>query len=99
MKPPPIGEGSFGTGIYLLLLVCCEILLVYKGEYRGQEVAIKVLKFQDCGDKSLADFLREVETMENLRSPFIINFVGSSSLNIISDVYKALVEFLASCVL
>lgn len=61
---PPIGDGSFGT--------------VYKGEYRGLEVAIKVLKAQGQITKQMMDdFDGEVGMMEKLRHPCIINFIGA----------------------
>ena len=66
---PAIGNGSFGV--------------VYRGGWRGQTVAVKVLKNQD---RLLADsaarrgFLNEVATLEKLRHPAIITFVGAVRL-------------------
>ena len=59
---PPIGEGSFGT--------------VFRGFYKDQEVAAKVLKNQVWGEK-IEEFFHEIKVMEELRSPFIVNFVGA----------------------
>jgi len=59
---PPIGEGSFGT--------------VFRGLYRTQEVAVKVLKNQRWGLK-ISEFFREMKIMEELRSPYIVNFIGA----------------------
>lgn len=61
---PAIGDGSFGT--------------VFRGEFRGLEVAIKVLKFQQALTHDMLDgFKSEVEIMEKLRHPCIINFIGA----------------------
>lgn len=62
MDSSPIGEGSFG--------------IVYKGHWRGQEVAVKVVKNQQ-GAKATSEFENEVQIMESLRCPQIINFVGA----------------------
>ncbi|KAH3743409.1 tyrosine protein kinase [Pelomyxa schiedti] len=71
---PEVGEGSFGT--------------VYRGEWRGMEVAIKLLKYQS-GTGVYDDFKREVENMEAFRSPYIVNFIGavhlSGSLSIVTE--------------
>lgn len=62
---PKIGEGAFAD--------------VFRGRWRQQIVAVKVLKNQgfgiDCIDE---DFKDEVEIMSKLKSPYIVNFIGSS---------------------
>jgi cysteine-rich repeat protein len=55
---PPVGEGSFGT--------------VFRGTYRTQDVAVKVLKNQSWGVK-IDEFYKEMRIMEELRNPFIVN--------------------------
>eukprot|EP01105_Mastigella_eilhardi_P025393 TRINITY_DN68_c1_g1_i9.p1 TRINITY_DN68_c1_g1~~TRINITY_DN68_c1_g1_i9.p1 ORF type:complete len:1111 (+),score=210.72 TRINITY_DN68_c1_g1_i9:82-3414(+) len=62
LQQPPIGEGSYGC--------------VYRGTWRGQEVAIKIVKCQieDC---SMDSFLQEVNMLERLRAPQIITFIGA----------------------
>jgi len=61
---PPIGSGAFGT--------------VYKGRYRGLDVACKLLKDQDdLTQEMFDDFRGEVRMFETLRHPCIVNFVGA----------------------
>lgn len=48
---------------------------VYKGVWRNQEVAIKVLKNMPDG-KEMQEFSKEVEIMSLLRSPCIVYFYG-----------------------
>ncbi|KAH3758266.1 LRR-GTPase of the ROCO family [Pelomyxa schiedti] len=63
VKLPPIGDGGYGV--------------VYKGTWRGTDVAVKVLKYQDLDDVSLAEFKREIRMMEDIRSTYCINFLGA----------------------
>jgi len=61
---PAIGNGAFGT--------------VYKGRYRGLDVACKLLKDQDDLTQAMFDdFKSEVNMFETLRHPCIVNFVGA----------------------
>ncbi|KAH3766995.1 tyrosine protein kinase [Pelomyxa schiedti] len=60
-----IGEGTFG--------------IVFKGTWRGAEVAIKVLKNQDqtYTKQNKEDFEREVQMMVSLKHPQIVTFYGA----------------------
>ncbi|KAH3758255.1 tyrosine protein kinase [Pelomyxa schiedti] len=64
LQEPPIGEGGYGV--------------VYKGEWRGQLVAVKLLKNQTS--TALTDFLREVHILDTVRCPQIVNFLGACKL-------------------
>ncbi|KAH3744497.1 tyrosine protein kinase [Pelomyxa schiedti] len=57
-----IGEGAYG--------------IVYLGKWREQEVAIKVVKNQE-GKNATTEFYTEVQMMESIRCPQIVNFVGA----------------------
>lgn len=49
---------------------------VYRGFFRGQDVAIKVIdKFQDKENK--LQFEKELEVMRTVRSPFVVCFLGA----------------------
>ena len=57
-----IGSGGFGT--------------VYKGEWSGSHVAIKVLACQHLDKETSEEFIREIELMSSLRSPKLIQVYG-----------------------
>ncbi|EDR27922.1 protein serine/threonine kinase, putative [Entamoeba dispar SAW760] len=56
-----IGEGSFG--------------IVYIGEFRGNQVAIK--KMKHLGDSKMKEFEKEVMMLDKFRSEYIIHFYGA----------------------
>ena len=58
-----IGSGGFST--------------VYKGDYMGTKVAVKcILNNQDLDQKILTDFYREVNFLQKIRHPSLINMIG-----------------------
>ena len=64
---PSIGKGSYGT--------------VYRGKYRGLEVACKMLNNQtDLTNEELDGFYSEVGMFETLRHPCIVNFIGAITM-------------------
>ncbi|KAK7275851.1 hypothetical protein RIF29_16977 [Crotalaria pallida] len=58
-----IGAGSFGT--------------VYRAEWHGSDVAVKVLAVQNFHDDQLKEFLREVSIMKRVRHPNVVLFMGA----------------------
>ncbi|CAK8537650.1 unnamed protein product [Lathyrus sativus] len=58
-----VGAGSFGT--------------VYRGEWHGSDVAVKVLSVQNFHDEQLREFLREVAIMKRVRHPNVVLFMGA----------------------
>lgn len=58
-----VGAGSFGT--------------VYRAEWHGSDVAVKVLSVQNFHDDQLKEFLREVAIMKRVRHPNVVLFMGA----------------------
>ncbi|EDR25091.1 protein serine/threonine kinase, putative [Entamoeba dispar SAW760] len=58
-----IGEGSFG--------------IVYIGEFRGNQVAIKKMKQIDKDEDKMKEFEKEVMMLDKFRSEYIIHFYGA----------------------
>ena len=76
---PPIGKGSYGT--------------VFRGKYRGLEVAFKMLNNQtDLTEEEREGFDSEVVMFETLRHPCIVNFIGAvtmpGSLGMVTELCK-----------
>ncbi|EDR29324.1 serine-threonine protein kinase, putative [Entamoeba dispar SAW760] len=62
-KTKVIGEGSFG--------------IVFLGKYRGVDVAIKQTKNFTWPEDVVEAFRKEVQMMDKMRCPYIINFIGA----------------------
>ena len=58
-----IGKGTYGE--------------VYKGVWRGTVVAVKKLPGHNITPNLLADFLREVRLMKQMRHPNVLQFLGA----------------------
>ncbi|KAI4351011.1 hypothetical protein L6164_005405 [Bauhinia variegata] len=58
-----IGLGSYGE--------------VYRGEWRGTEVAVKRFLDQDISGESLEEFKSEVQLMKRMRHPNVVLFMGA----------------------
>ncbi|ELP91717.1 protein serine/threonine kinase, putative [Entamoeba invadens IP1] len=58
-----VGEGSFG--------------IVYHGEFRGSDVAIKKMKEMNQSDKAIQEFEKEVAMLDKFRSEYIVHFYGA----------------------
>jgi serine/threonine protein kinase len=58
-----IGDGAFAK--------------VFSGYWRGTPVAVKVFKDQNIHEDANKDFNREIDTMNKLRHPNIVNFIGA----------------------
>ena len=57
-----LGEGGFG--------------IVYKGDFRGNTVAIKLMKMMDDED-AMEEFRKEVSMLDKFRSEYIVHFFGA----------------------
>ncbi|CAN6229498.1 unnamed protein product [Urochloa humidicola] len=58
-----VGAGSFGT--------------VYRADWHGSDVAVKVLTDQDVGEAQLKEFVREIAIMKRVRHPNVVLFMGA----------------------
>eukprot|EP00005_Dracoamoeba_jomungandri_P004604 CAMPEP_0174258702 /NCGR_PEP_ID=MMETSP0439-20130205/7658_1 /TAXON_ID=0 /ORGANISM="Stereomyxa ramosa, Strain Chinc5" /LENGTH=506 /DNA_ID=CAMNT_0015342317 /DNA_START=155 /DNA_END=1675 /DNA_ORIENTATION=+ len=65
-KTGVLGDGSFGT--------------VYRGECRGQQVAVKVLHRQSLDEQTLKAFRKEVSIMSRIFHPNILLYMGACTV-------------------
>ncbi|ELP83512.1 hypothetical protein EIN_377670 [Entamoeba invadens IP1] len=65
LKPimPPIGEGAFG--------------MVFRGTYRGRDVAIKKMKARNLTQEQEKEFNHEVSMMTQLRHNCVVELIGA----------------------
>ncbi|ELP93094.1 hypothetical protein EIN_053390 [Entamoeba invadens IP1] len=65
LKPmmPPIGEGAFG--------------MVFRGTYRGRDVAIKKMKARNLTQEQEKEFNHEVSMMTQLRHSCVVELIGA----------------------
>ncbi|KAH3732569.1 serine/threonine-protein kinase STY13 [Pelomyxa schiedti] len=64
LDPAPIASGAFGS--------------VYKGRYRAQIIAVKVLKNQgDLQECERNEFVNECDVMAGLHHPYIVGYIGA----------------------
>lgn len=61
-----IGEGGFGT--------------VYKGTWRGNECAVKILENEDMVDDEREMVKRELSLLGKLNSPYVVTYIGSTTV-------------------
>ena len=64
VKPEAIGRGASG--------------IVYRGFWNGQDAAVKVMINQGFSKEEEEEFKREVSTLELIRSPYAVRFLGAS---------------------
>jgi len=62
-KEKQIGEGSFGV--------------VFRGKFRGEDVAVKQMKEVGASEESLDEFKKEVQMLDKFRCAFIVHFFGA----------------------
>ena len=58
-----IGHGSFGV--------------VFRGKFKGNDVAVKKMKDVDASEKSLAEFEKEIAMLDKFRCEQIVHFYGA----------------------
>lgn len=78
-----LGKGTSSVGTTFALLNSTTRLYtnvdgtVYKGTYKDEEVAIKVLRLE-TQKRDIEDFKKELEVLSFLRSEYVVNFIGAA---------------------
>ena len=75
-----LGEGAWGT--------------VYRGKFRGCDVAVKETHSNIMSDRNLQSFLREAEMASRCRHPCLLQFIGATTDErplVITEIMKCIV--------
>lgn len=78
-----LGKGTSSVGMFITINMRNKIvypdncIAVYKGTYKDEEVAIKVLRLE-TQKRDIEDFKKELEVLSFLKSEHVVNFIGAA---------------------